>query len=63
MRPELEDNAESVLQERYYLKDENGRATEDASGLFYRVELQARRDSGVGFTTRIREWYLGTQVG
>ena len=36
-RPELEDNAESVLQERYYLKDENGRATEDASGLFYRV--------------------------
>ena len=48
-RPELEDNAESVLQERYYLKDENGRATEDASGLFYRVaKAIGGQENGIG---------------
>ena len=46
-RPELEDNAESVLQERYYLKDENGKATEDASGLFYRVATAIARPEGI----------------
>ena len=48
-RPELEDNAESVLQERYYLKDENGKATEDASGLFYRVaKAIGGQENGIG---------------